>query len=302
MSWPPPSGLPQPPAAERTFCYRHPNREAGRRCTRCGRPACNECLVLADIGSQCVECAKKGRPAASTRARDWSARQPTLVTYSLIAINLAVFGWMVARDVENLNPGGRITQQQADLALAEQVLVRTNVGTIEFIDVTDEWYRLITSGFLHYGIIHLAFNMFLLFQLGQLLEPPLGRVRFALLYFASMLGGSAGALLLQPNGLHGGASGAVFGLLGAAAVMMYRRGINPLSTGVGTLIVLNLFITFTIGGISIGGHIGGLVAGAAAGSMMAAPRHARQPQWVTYVAPIAVGLIAIAVSVVAARS
>ena len=144
--------------------------------------------------------------------------------------------------------------------------------------------------------------MFLLFQLGQMLEPSLGRVRFALLYFAAMLGGSAGALLLQPDGLHGGASGAVFGLLGAAAVMMFRRGINPLSTGVGTLIVLNLFITFTIGGISIGGHIGGLVAGAAAGFLMAAPRHARQPQWLTYVAPIAVALVAIAVSVVATRS
>ena len=90
-----------------------------------------------------------------------------------------------------------------------------------------------------------------------------------------MLGGSAGVLLLQPNGLHGGASGAVFGLLGAAAVIMYRRGINPLSTGVGTLIVLNLLITFTIGGISIGGHLGGLVAGAAAGSLMASsPPHA----------------------------
>jgi membrane associated rhomboid family serine protease len=113
-----------------------------------------------------------------------------------------------------------------------------------------------------------------------------------------MLGGSAGALLIQPNGLHGGASGAVFGLLGAAAVIMYRRGVNPLTTGIGSLIVLNLLITFTIGGISIGGHIGGLVAGAAAGSLMAAPRHARQPEWVTYLAPVAVGIAAVVVSVV----
>jgi membrane associated rhomboid family serine protease len=297
MSLPPPTGLPQPPAAERVFCYRHPNREAGRRCTRCGRPACTECLVRADIGSQCVECAQKGRPAARTRARDWSARQPTLVTYSLIAINLAVFGWMVARDAENLNPGGSITQEAADLALAERVVVRTTTGTIELIDVSDQWYRLVSSSFLHYGMIHLAFNMFLLFQLGQLLEPMLGRVRFALLYFASMLGGAAGALLLQPNGLHGGASGAVFGLLGAAAVIMYRRGVNPLSTGIGSLIVLNLLITFTIGGISIGGHIGGLVAGAAAGSLMAGPRYGRQPEWVSYVAPVAVSVVAIIVSI-----
>ena len=87
MSLPPPTGLPQPPPVERTVCYRHPDREAGRRCTRCGRPACTECLVRADIGSQCVECAKRGRPPTATRARDWSARQPILVTYALMAIN-----------------------------------------------------------------------------------------------------------------------------------------------------------------------------------------------------------------------
>ena len=298
MSLPPPSGLPQPPPVERTFCYRHPNREAGRRCTRCGRPTCDECLVRADIGSQCVECAKRGKAPTATRARDWSARQPILVTYALMAINLAVFVWMVAKNPDNLNPGGSITPEAADLALAERVIVRTTSGTLEFIDVTDQWYRLITSGFLHYGVIHLAFNMFLLFQLGQMLEPALGRVRFALLYVASLLGGSAGALLLQPNGLHGGASGAVFGLLGAAAVIMYRRGINPLSTGVGSLIVLNLLITFTIGGISIGGHLGGLIAGAASGALMESSPRSRQPKWVSYLAPVAVSAVAVLVAVV----
>ncbi len=290
MSLPPPSGLPQPPLSERAFCYRHPDREAGRRCTRCGRPACDDCLVLADIGSQCVECARRGRPAPSVRARDWSARQPILVTYILIAINVAVFVWMVARDTENLNPGGRLTQEQIDLGLNEQLVA-----------LTDEWYRIVTSAFLHFGIIHLAFNMFLLFQLGLLLEPALGRIRFALLYIASMLGGSAGVLVIHANdrGIHGGASGAVFGLLGAAAVIMFRRGINPLTTGVGTALVLNLFITFTIPGISIGGHIGGAIAGAAVGALIAAPRHARQPNWVTYLAPIGVAVAAVVVSVLA---
>jgi membrane associated rhomboid family serine protease len=207
----------------------------------------------------------------------------------LIAINLAVFGWMVAKDPRNLSPGNRLTQEQIDLGLNEQLVA-----------VTDEWYRIVSSAFLHFGIFHLALNMLLLFQLGLLLEPALGRIRFLLLYIASMLGGSAGVLLLHPNerSLHGGASGAVFGLLGAAAVIMFRRGINPLSTGIGTTIALNLFITFTIPGISIGGHLGGLVAGAAAGSLMDAPRGTRQPQWLTYVAPIAVSVIAVAISVV----
>jgi membrane associated rhomboid family serine protease len=290
MSLPPPTGLPQPPPTERTFCYRHPNREAGRRCTRCGRPACNECLVRADIGSQCVECARRGRPAPSTRARDWSARQPILVTYILMAINIAVFVWMVAQDPENLNPGRQLTQEQIDLGLNEQLVA-----------LTDEWYRIVTSAFLHFGIIHLAFNMFLLFQLGLLLEPALGRIRFLLLYIASMLGGSAGVLVFHADdrGIHGGASGAVFGLLGAAAVIMFRRGVNPLTTGVGTALVLNLFITFTIPGISIGGHIGGAIAGAAVGALIAAPRHRRQPEWVTYLAPIGVAVAAVVVSVLA---
>jgi membrane associated rhomboid family serine protease len=269
-------------------CYRHPGREAGRRCTRCGRPACTECLVRADIGSQCVECARAGRPDVRTRARYWSARQPVLVTYSLMAINLAVFAWMAIRDPDNLSPRGRLTQEQIDLGLNEQLVA-----------VTDEWYRLVSSAFLHFGIIHLAFNMILLFQLGHLLEPLLGRVRFLLLYIASLLGGSAGVLILHPNelGIHGGASGAVFGLFGAAAVILFQRGINPLTTGIGATLLLNIFITFSVEGISIGGHLGGLVAGTAAGSLMAAPRHRRQPPWITYAAPIGVSIIAIVVSV-----
>jgi membrane associated rhomboid family serine protease len=244
--------------------------------------------VRADIGSQCVECARAGRPDVRTRARYWSARQPVLVTYSLMAINLAVFAWMVVRDPENLSPGGRLTQEQVDLGLNEQLVA-----------LTDEWYRLVSSGFLHFGIIHLAFNMILLFQLGHLLEPLLGRIRFLLLYIASLLGGSAGVLILHSNevGIHGGASGAVFGLFGAAAVIMFQRGINPLTTGIGATLLLNIFITFSVEGISIGGHLGGLVAGTAAGSLMAAPRHRRQPQWITYAAPIGVSVIAVIVSV-----
>ena len=139
-----------------------------------------------------------------------------------------------------------------------------------------------TSGFVHFGIIHLAFNMLLLFQLGQLLEPAIGRVRFGLLYFAALLGGSAGALLLQPNSLHGGASGAVFGLMGAAFVGMRNRGVNPFSTGLGATLMLNLVITFAIPGISIGGHIGGIVGGAIGGYAVLAPRHMRVPNWATY--------------------
>ena len=284
--------LPQPPAPQITTCYRHPNREAGRRCTRCGRPACTECLVRADIGSQCVECAKAARPTVRTRARYWNARQPTLVTYAIMAINVAVFAWIGAKDPDSLGRTG-VSVEQRDLALSEYDLA-----------VNHEWYRLVTSGFLHFGVLHIALNMFLLFQVGQMLEPFMGRVRFALLYAAALLGGSAGVMLLNGNPieLHGGASGAVFGLMGAAAVILFQRGINPLTTGLGMTLILNLIITFNIPGISIGGHIGGLAAGAAAGWFISPSKFRRFPEWVTYAAPIVVSVLAVVISVVVATS
>jgi membrane associated rhomboid family serine protease len=278
--------LPQPPTPTTSTCFRHPGREAWRRCTRCGRPACSECLVQAQVGSHCVECAKRARPDVRTRTRYWTARQPTLVTYSLIALNLAVFAWVGIEDPDSLSGTGRITQAQFNLGLAKPLLAQ------------GEWYRLVTAGFLHFGIIHIALNMWLLFQLGQLLEPAIGRVRFGLLYFAALLAGSAGALLLEPNTLVGGASGAVFGLMGAAFVGLRHRGVNPLSTGLGTVLVLNLIFTFTIPGISIGGHIGGIIGGAVAGWVVLAPTHKGVPVWATYVAPLAVMAISVIVSVV----
>lgn len=275
--------LPQPPAPA-TTCYRHPDREGGRRCTRCGKACCSQCLVQADIGSQCVDCARASRPDVRTRARYWSAGQPTLVTYTMIAVNVVVFVWMAVFDSGNLT-SSRITQQQIDIGLARSLLDN------------GEWYRLITSGFLHFGVIHLLFNMFLLFQLGQLLEPALGRAKFGLLYGAALLGGSAGALVLESgNTLTGGASGAVFGLLGAAFVGLWSRGVNPLSTGIGATLLLNVFITFSVPGISIGGHVGGVIAGAIIGWFVMTPPGRQVRAWATYTAPIAVAVIAVVVS------
>ena len=277
--------LPQPPTPTTSTCFRHPGREAGRKCTRCGRAACSECLVQAQVGSHCVECAKQARPDVRTRARYWTARQPTLVTYSLIAVNIAVFAWVAFDNPDSLTSSS-LTQRQADLVLFKPLLAQ------------GEWYRLVTAGFVHFGIIHIALNMWLLFQLGQLLEPAIGRIRFGLLYFAALLAGSAGALIMQPNDFHGGASGAVFGLMGAAFVGLRHRGVNPLSTGLGTVLVLNLIFTFTIPGISIGGHIGGIIGGAIAGWVVLAPSYKGVPQWATYAAPVLVMAISVIVSVV----
>ncbi|MEY2400088.1 MAG: hypothetical protein QOJ08_199, partial [Ilumatobacteraceae bacterium] len=273
ISWSQMTQLPAPPTIER--CYRHPDRETGRRCTRCGKPACGDCLTQVSVGSHCVDCIKAARPDVKTRAKFWNARQPTLVTYVLIGINAAVYLWTAS--------SGR---NEFKLALAEP-----------FLRQNGEYYRLVTSGFLHYSIFHIGMNMLLLFQLGQLLEPAIGRVRFVLLYFASLLAGSFGALILQPNGLTGGASGAVFGLMAAAAVGLHRRGVNIFQTGIGTVLILNLVITFTLPGISVGGHLGGAIAGALCGFVILAPGHAVMPKWASYAAPIAVMLVALVGSV-----
>jgi membrane associated rhomboid family serine protease len=117
---------------------------------------------------------------------------------------------------------------------------------------------------MHGGLLHLAFNMYALYWLGSMLEPALGRARFLALYFTSLLAGSFGALLLQPNAFTVGASGAVFGLMAAAFVFQRLRGIDPMQSGIGPVILLNLGITFLIPNISIGGHLGGLLGGALA--------------------------------------
>ncbi len=231
---------------------------------------------------------------------------PAIVTSALIATNVVVFvvlGLMYG--FGDMLAGAR-TEAHARFALAGGALdgVGGLVGTGDgrfVITGGNDWYRLITSGFLHYGIIHLGFNMYVLYMLGNMLEPSLGRVRFASIYFASMLGGSAGALLLQPNGLTAGASGAVFGLLGAAAVGMWHQGINPFSTGVGRLLLINLVFTFFWPNVSIGGHLGGALAGAICAFVMMAPPYKGFPRWAAAATPAAVAVVSIVASFVAVR-
>ena len=128
-----------------------------------------------------------------------------------------------------------------------------------------EWWRLITSGFLHASILHIGSNMLALFFIGRGLEPVLGALRLGLIYFVSLAAGSLGVMILEPGALSIGASGAIFGLMGAYVVFARDRGISVMQSGIGPVILLNLAITFTIPGISKGAHIGGLIGGAAIG-------------------------------------
>ncbi len=228
-------------------CYRHPSRETGVSCSNCGKPICPDCMTPTPVGMRCPDCA--GRKTRVQTLRSMHV-DPT-VTYVLIGINVLMFLGSGA----SLGSGGS-TRVFSDLALYGPA-----------VDQGDYW-RLITSGFLHSGLLHIGFNMYILYWLGTMIEPALGHARFIALYLCSLLAGSLGALLLSPDKVTVGASGAVFGLMGAAFVMQRARGIDPMQSGIGPVILFNLVLSFVIPNISIGGHLGGLIGGAAAGFAM----------------------------------
>jgi len=200
---------------------------------------------------------------------------PFVVSNAIIAINVGLFVW----------------SQISGVGRFEYNMFLSRI----FLD-NGEWYRLVSAGFVHFGLMHVAMNMFLLFQLGRMLEPTLGSTKFALIYSASLLGGSAGALFLSPTAFTGGASGAVFGIMAAGVVGMRQQGANPFSSGLGMTFAINIFLTLAIPGISIGGHLGGALAGAICGFVILAPTRLKIPEFVQYATPILVGVAAIYIS------
>jgi membrane associated rhomboid family serine protease len=196
------------------------------------------------VGMRCPECARE-----RTRVRTVATlTEEPVVTYVLIALNVAAF-------VGSLAAGGAVASRGGGSVIDNGALFGPAIAD------QHEYWRLFTGAFLHAGLLHIGFNMYLLWILGGLLEPAIGRVRFAALYLVSLLGGSFGALLVSPDSHTVGASGAVFGLMGASVVIMRARGFDPMASGIPALIVINLLFTFFFPGISIGGHIGGLIAG-----------------------------------------
>jgi membrane associated rhomboid family serine protease len=229
-------------------CYRHPDRETGVSCSSCGRPICPDCMTPTPVGMRCPECAsQKTRVVRNPTGTPGANATPA--TYALIAINVVVFL------IEIANGAGGLFGEQGSQFMVDFGLYGPFVAD-------GEWYRLLTSGFLHASIIHIGFNMFLLLVLGRLLEPSLGTLRFLALYFASLLAGSFGALAVEPNALTIGASGAVFGLAGAVFIIARGRGMEALAGEIGFLILFNLILGFLVPRISVGGHVGGLIGGA----------------------------------------
>ena len=154
-----------------------------------------------------------------------------------------------------------------------------------------EWYRIVTSGFLHDGIFHLGFNCFALWIMGKSLEQFLGRPRFVALYFVSLLGGSSGVLLLEPNAVAVGASGGIFGLFGAMAIVQRSAGMSIWASGLGPILALNLFITLAVPRISVGGHIGGLIAGGVVGVIYVSMQRRKSPSSAATGAAVALGAL-----------
>ncbi len=229
-------------------CYRHPNRETGVHCSNCGRPICPDCMTTTPVGMRCPECARQRTQVRTMRS---ASTEPRL-TYLLIGINVVVFLGATLGGASATSGG----------VSGSELLTE---GALSRVAIADgEYWRLVTAGFLHAGFFHLLLNMLSLWILGSILEPAVGRARFALIYFVSLLCGSFGALLLQPTGLTVGASGAIFGLMASAAIYARNRGLSLMESGLGVWIGLNLVITFVVPGISIGGHIGGLIGGALA--------------------------------------
>jgi membrane associated rhomboid family serine protease len=247
-------------------CVRHPDRPTGLSCTRCGRPACPECLREASVGYQCVDCVAQGRRDTRQAVTVAGARLSTkpIVVPVLIALNVAIF---VATAVD---AGSGEQNFDSNLFDALSLWPASVAG--------GQWWRVLTSGFLHIGPIHLAMNMIALWVIGRDLEVVLGRLRFGTVYLLSLLGGSTAVFLFgSPFGPVAGASGAVYGLMGGIAVAAFRLRVSLRPVLI--VIALNIVLSVSIQGISLLGHLGGLVLGiAATAAMLYAPRD-RQQLW-----------------------
>lgn len=287
-------GSPQGPQGGSNLpgCYRHPDRETGISCTRCERPICPECMISASVGFQCPECVREGsgtgRPPAANQPRTIAggslAADPRLITKILLGLNVAVF-------IAVLAMGDRLVNELVLVgAWPPEPFVPTE-GVAE-----GQWYRLVTSMFTHQEIWHIAFNMLGLWWLGGPLEAALGRSRYLALYMLSGLAGGALTYVVDsPSQASLGASGAIFGLLGATAVLMRR--LNYDMRPVIALLALNMLFTFTWSGIAWEAHVGGLVAGVAiAYGMVHAPRERRTlVQWGTCAVVLVVVLAAVVI-------
>jgi membrane associated rhomboid family serine protease len=222
-------------------------------------------MTQASVGFHCPECLSAGAQRVRTMS-DLTAFRP-VVTQVLLALNAAALLWSIVT-------GGTFSSSAGSSFADHGVLIAAASDGVRTVGVASgEWWRLVAAGFLHDGMLHFGLNMLFLWIVGPHLERAVGHLNFTAIYFASLLAGSAGALMVDPFVATLGASGALYGMLGALVVVQRRSGMDPWRSGLIGLIVLNLMLTFAIPGISIGGHIGGLIGGLLAGFAVLEAEH-----------------------------
>jgi membrane associated rhomboid family serine protease len=255
-------------------CYRHPDRETWIRCQRCDRPICPDCMNSASVGFQCPNCVKEGAKTVRRAKLPYGGMRvanPTLITWVLLGINIVVWLAITA-------DGGSNSLLASKLGISPDFSFRVvDENFAEYVDgvARGSWWQIVTSVFTHVQVIHVALNMLALYMFGPPLEQILGRLRFVTLYLVSGVTGSAAVMLFSnAHGMTVGASGAIFGLLGAMAVIAFKSGGD--FSGLLSLLAINLLITFTVPMISWQGHLGGLLGGTLVGlGMVYAPRRNR---------------------------
>lgn len=231
-------------------CYRHPGERTYVTCARCRRPICTQCMVNASVGFQCPECAGQGAPPKPKTVAGAPMVAKPAITYALIAINLLVFAWQYTVGINE-------SASQYGLWPAH-------------IAVDGQWHLLLTSAFLHGGFLHIAFNMYVLFALGPTLERVLGHWRYLLLYVLAALGGAVASYWFSDvMGVSVGASGAIFGLMGALVVAGKKLRYDI--TQVLILLAVNIGLGFLSPGVDWRAHLGGLLTGAAVAAIMVLP-------------------------------
>jgi membrane associated rhomboid family serine protease len=265
-------------------CYRHPGRETAVACSNCGRSICPDCMTTSPVGMRCPECAgqtTRVRTMRNVRVRGYQATQV------LIAINVIAF---VAEGSGVFTLTG---------STSSSWLLNHGFLSAPLIRYLHDYWRLLTSGFLHLDLLHIASNMYVLFWVGRLLEPAIGWRRFVAIYFVGLLAGSLGVMIVSPLNGSAGASGAIFGLMGAAFLEAHQRGAEQVRNQLVFLIIINLVITLSVPGISIGAHLGGLIGGGLATLAFRQADQMRSPA-LGWAACVALMVIAVAGAIVVA--
>jgi len=244
-------------------------------------------MTPTSVGMRCPECARERTKVKTVRSRPTAP----LVTQILIALNVAVFIGETATGT----PLGGVGSSGLGTLFTKGALYGPYINEIHH-----DYYRLLTAGFLHDGLLHIAFNMLFLYFMGQMLEPAIGRLNFSVVYFVSLLAGSFGALLFSPQIPTVGASGACFGVLGALIVVAYYRGISIWQSGLGLTLLINIVFSLSVSGISIGGHLGGVVGGAICGWLIVQVGERRRMQGAALAGCAVVGLVSVIAAIAVA--